>query len=142
MYAVILVILSNDFKKGLNLAFKLFRILNDNANEDISAYGDTLRFLLFPTMFEDQGWVTYSSIDDTHFCKKMELIKSVKGKKQLSKSGKDDTPANPKNQYNFIKRNEAIEMEAAENSGHIIGSKVASMIPILRSIPSILAIEL
>ena len=124
-----LVLLSNDYSKGLNLAFRLFRILNDQ-NDDISVFADTLRLILFPTIFEDHVWVTYSPIDDVHFCKKMDLLKPDKENRNRNQKAIK------------MKRSDAIALEVSENPAKHIASKVMAMIPIVRSIPSILAIEL
>lgn len=142
MYSVMFVILCNDYAKGLNLAFKLFRILNDGKKVDVAEYAETLRLILFPTVFEDREWVKYVKIDETHFCKKMGFKNQKENAKDLTKSNQKGS-LNPASSHT-IKRNEAIALQFAqkEKSSKNIGSQVMAMIPILRSVTSILAIEL
>jgi hypothetical protein len=141
MYAVILLLLSNDHKKGVNLAFKLIRILNDHSTVEIGAYSDALRLILFPTVFDGPEWVTYEKIDETHFCKKMTFYKPKRDNQDINKS-------NQKAQQNTsgakIQRNEAIALEFDKKNiqSKNIGAPLAAMLPTVRSVSSILAIEL
>lgn len=144
MYAVMLVILSNDYKKGLNLAFKLFRILNDDARVDMAVYSDTLRLVLFPTMFDDPEWVTYVKIDEIHFCKKMSFYKPIKEKDDGKGLTKTNQKTGTNSAYGKIQRNEAIGMEFGQKNIHAknTGSQLMVMLPMVRSVTSVLAIEL
>jgi hypothetical protein len=140
MHALLLVLLSNDHKTGFNFGCQLFRILNDDSRVDVGAYSDSLRMILFPTVFDGPEWVTYVKIDDTPFFKKIAFYKSNK-----DKDVNEQTASNQKTNPNYTKipRNEAIALEFGQKHIHSkkIEAQLMATLPMVRSVTSILAIE-
>ena len=85
-------------------------------------------------MFENQDWINYSQIDDIHFCKKRFLYK---------KDGQSVKPTENHKTSGIVKveRHEPIQDETFISLRKNVEFKIMDMLPNIRSITSILAIE-
>ena len=175
--ALMELMLINNFTKGLSMAARLIRILQDDSKLHMNDYADFVACLAFPTMFESSNWLIQSPINEQQTIRKtitirQELIVKMQkdqGERQLSpmipvpetidkspastsavspvrtsflfdrpasRKARSATIASPTDRFVNPERTMHLQEKLAKTAA------VVNYLPSLRSIPSMIALEL